>query len=137
MIQNDLKRAKKVEELLGLYRNKHYTPIYYDGTQEKINKLEKELKEMKLKTCKDVIPREVTKVYDFLLKHTPVSSTWIITSGGWRVATFYIDDEDLWVSWYPKQHDNAYVKHYSYDETTKKGYIEYINGKINENYNLV
>ena len=37
------------KELLQLYRNKHYTPIYYDGTQEKINELEKKLKDGVLK----------------------------------------------------------------------------------------
>jgi hypothetical protein len=76
------------------------------------------------------LSEEKVKVYDFLLKQTPVSSTWIITSGGWREGIFYIDDEDLWVSWYPNQHDNAYVKHYTYDENTKIGYIEYFKEEL-------
>ena len=79
-----------------------------------------------METCFMVTPQETTKVYDFLLKQTPTCSTWIIKNGGWRVATFYIDDEDLWVSWFPKQYENAYVKHYSYNENTKIGSIEYV-----------
>lgn len=82
-----------------------------------------------MKTCKNVIPQVKTRVYDFLLKQTPPYSTWIITNCGWREATFYIDDEDLWVSWYPKQHENATVKSYSYDSMTKTGTIEYVKGE--------
>ena len=79
-----------------------------------------------MKTSINVVLEKPMKVYDFLLKQTPVNSTWIITNCGWREATFYIDDEDLWVNWFPKQHDDKYVKSYSYDETTKIGYIEYV-----------
>ena len=46
-IINALHYAQKEHELLGLYRIKHYKPIYYDKVQEEINKLEKELEEMK------------------------------------------------------------------------------------------
>lgn len=83
-----------------------------------------------MKSCKDVVPNKEIKVVDFLLKHTPVYSTWIIAHNGWREAIFWIDHEDLWVAWYPKQHDNAIVKSYSYDEETKTGWIEYIENEV-------
>ena len=79
-----------------------------------------------MKTCFMVTPQETTKVYDFLLYYTPIHSTWIIKKDGWYQATFYIDDEDLWTSWFPKQHDDACVKSYSYDEITATGIIEYV-----------
>jgi len=82
-----------------------------------------------MKTCVNVIPQEKIRVYDFLLKQTPSYSTWIITNGGWREGTIYIDNEDLWVSWYPKQHENAIVKSYSYDSMTNTGTIEYVKGE--------
>jgi hypothetical protein len=78
-----------------------------------------------MKTCENIKPLEKTKVYDFLYKQTPVHSTWIIAYRGYREATFYIDSEDLWSSWFPEQHGDKYVKSYSYDEKTNKGYIEY------------
>ena len=82
-----------------------------------------------MNTCENVIPQEKIKVYDFLMKKTPTYSTWIITNCGWREGIFYIDDEDLWVVWYPKQHENAIVKSYSYDFLNNKGIIEYVKGE--------
>ena len=83
-----------------------------------------------MKICSNVIPNEKVKVYDFLLNQTPRYSRWIITNCGWREAIFYIDDEDLWVSWFPKQHKDKYVKSYSYNSIDNIGYIEYVKEKM-------
>jgi hypothetical protein len=82
-----------------------------------------------MKTCKNIVPNTKIKLFDFLYNNTPAYSIWIIKDCGWRVAMFYIDDEDLWSGWYPQQHKDKYVKSYSYDEYTQKGIIEIMEEK--------
>ena len=77
-------------------------------------------------------PSKKISVYDFLYHETVAGSTWIITYGGWREAIFWIDDEDLWSSWFPKQHEHAFVKSYSYNEATMQGRIEYYTERLSE-----
>lgn len=70
-------------------------------------------------------PNKTITIFNFLLNETPSYSTWIIWDGRWRVAVFYIDDEDLWMRWFPNKHMNKIVKSYDYDEDTKQGNIYY------------
>lgn len=77
-----------------------------------------------MKTCENVKVDNMT-IHKFLYHETPSYSTWTITEGGWRVAMFYIDDEDLWYGWFPHQHADKLVESYSYDEKTKQGVINY------------
>lgn len=85
-----------------------------------------------MKTCENVKLENKTTVFDFLMKQTPVHSKWIINDGGWRIGIVWIDHEDLWISWFPNQHKNTYVKLYSYNEIDKRGYIEIEYGSISD-----
>lgn len=78
-----------------------------------------------MQTCENIQPAEKTTIYNFLYNKTPAYSTWVIKYHGYREAIFWIDDEDLWSSWFPVQHKDKYVKSYSYDEKTNHGFIEY------------
>ena len=77
----------------------------------------------KLKSTKELTPT-MMNLHEFLYHHTPSDSTWVILDGGYRVAIFYIDDEDLWSGWFPSQCMNCKVKAHTYDEKTKTGRIE-------------
>lgn len=63
------------------------------------------------------------KLYEFLYHHTASNSTWIILDCGYRVAIFYIDDEDLWAGWFPSQCKDIKVVSHTYDKDTKTGRI--------------
>lgn len=78
-----------------------------------------------METVTNKKPEKPITIHNFLYHETPTSSTWTVCDGGWRVALFYIDHEDLWSGWFPKQHMDVMVLSYSYDKETNTGYIYY------------
>jgi len=80
--------------------------------------------ELKMETAKGQLI-ENKRLGDFLYQNTPTYSTWIIRQSGWRVATLFVDDEDLWTRYFSPELYKKIMKSYDYNKETNTGNIDF------------